>query len=295
MAVETIEQFVVNLEHDFKPNEKLDFNITNLRYMRIGNDYGQVLGTCTCYWVVDNTGVWDVLVVNNGETFVHEVISTLKQFLPKYKDNVLVMGNAIENFKLISTAATLRKFVTDSTEKCSFITKHPRIVEHNLPFLYKEFFAKFEARMDLFFNDNQPIKSILKYAQLFLLEQTLIDRKFENFLIIYYYREVFYQNQADLLKAYPDAKDVNFTLVDRIMVCDETLIEIGKKEKTDTNIYQLESATYSMKELLEKYTLTEAQLSKFFVQEDVEKDDKTQTPKRFVCKTLDILKTFEKV
>ena len=296
MEAETIEQFVSNLEKTFDPNEIIDFDAKKFKYIQMKPGNEEVRENTAGYWSEKNSD-WHILIAFSGDSKVSEIISALKEYLPKYKDNVIAMQNNNNDYSLIYTHRLIKAFGIDHTEKKQYSLKHPFIIRHNNKFVSKRCWAIFNPKM-LDFIAGKPegkTKSLLKIASYTLEYQKTIDRTFE--LTPYFYSKTFYQSYEDVLTAFPDAKDVKFTIYKGIMVSDDCLADIGKKSRVDDKTFKVDTDFFSMKELLEKYALTEAQLSGFFVEEDVEKDklsNSKQAGKRFVCKQLELLKMFEK-
>ena len=289
---QTIEQFVTDLETNFDQNQVIDFSVTNLKYYLFKPVQDKVTTgeSCPVVWGSMENG-WDVLLVYPGESKVFEVVIALKKYLPRYKDNLLVMPNKNGYYSLLSTRSivTTIKFALDHTERYSYISKHPKIISHNRVFVQTEFWSDFRTSTNAYIAKEGNVKLILKFAEFLLINKKLTDSSFE-LPPPYFYQNVFYQTHDDLLKAFPDEKGVEkekFELYKGIMVLTATLTESQLKSKVKT--FKVESDTFSIAQLLEKYTLTETQLTKFFVQQDGKQDDTV-----FVCLHPDVLKAFEK-
>lgn len=279
MAVaETIEQFVSNLEQNFDPNDLIDFNIATLRYVKlIPKNELVVRGTCGSEWVtVDKE--WDVLCIGNGDTQISEVIRILKTYLPKNKDATLIMSKDGSWFGISSSKfVTTKKFLLD--EHGSYVLTHPKIIEHNQPYLYKEFWTKFTGRMTEYCKVEKDHKSILKFARFLVTDYRLTSSiKIDT---LYFYSNSFFSSFDDVLKTHPDAKDVKFVLFKDAMV-PETLIP--QKNVSKEKRYVINSASFTLKEVLDKYELTELQIIKFFVVDGT----------NFKCLHPEILEKFEK-
>ena len=297
MAAETIEQFVSNLEKTFDPDEIIDFDTKSFAYIQMPLDNSEITNVTCGFWSRKDAN-WHVLVASRGESKVSEIISALKEYLPKYKDNLIAMLNNEHDHSLIYSNRLIKKFQIDHTEKKQYSMKHPLIIEHNKTYAQKRCWSIFISKMNDFIagNPDSKTKSLLKIASYTVQYQKGIDKTFE--LIPYFHESSFFQSYEVFLTAFPYAKDVKFTNYKGIMISDDCLIEIEKMKQADDKTFKVESDFFTMSELLEKYTLTETQLSKFFIEEDVGKDEQSnskQTGKRFVCKNLDILKMFEKI
>lgn len=281
--VETIEQFVSNLETNFKPDDLIDFNIADLKYIVLkpinnivySNDDGS-------RWALKDQK-WDCLIVSSGSTQVSEVISTLKEFLPQHKDDILLTLNSSGKYGLLFTTkfVTMKRFVPEV--KGSYGLNHPRIVKHNQSFLSKDFWTRFSSKTDTYAKLGKDTKSNLKFAQYLLIDQNMTQPLVE-ILPPYFYLNKFYQTGTDVWTTYPDAEELEFTLYKGIMV------QVGLVKSNDApptpkeKIYWIDSDSFTMKYLINNYTLTESQLIKFFVEQDG----------KLTCQHPDIIKTFEK-
>ena len=298
---ETIEQFISNLETNFYPDAKIEISHQNLRYLQLKPGNKMVTGICDSEQV-DKEQDWDSLILNSGESKVTELVSTLKTLLPTHKDKLIIMTNKDGFYSLVSSNKLVTKITVslDASERGLHARKHPRIIEHNKQFLAEEFWNDFNTKMNAFrnFKHETNTKTILKVARSTLVCQSATTPDFE-LSPPYFYLTSFYRTHDDILTKHPDAKDVKFSLFKKIMVTDSTLTELEKTNPTtiiDNKLYWIELCVFTMNELLEKYTLTEAQLTKFFVEVDIDSTDSTTSTsnKKLVCSQPDILKAFEK-
>ena len=297
MAAETIEQFVTNLETKFDQDAKIDINFNNLYYIRYQQGNTLVQGICDSLYVIKEQD-WDSLVVERGESKVSEIVSTLKTFLPKYKDNLIVMKNPDNYFSLVSTNSLKIVVVLDNSERGVHILKHPRIIKHNQACVLKQMYKDLNTKINAFLTSKHETdtRAILKIVRSMLVYQTVMTPELD-LPPPYFYLNMLYHNHEDVLTDKPDAKDVKFSLYKGMMISDSTLTELEKsKTIIDNKLYWIDSSVFSMFELLDKYTLTETQLIKFFVEVDIDSTDSTTSTsnKKLVCSQPDILKSFEK-
>ena len=276
---ETIEQFVTNLEKNFDPNEIIDFSIDDLKYLHLlPASGGMVKESCTSQWSSKDQP-WDFLVVCTGNTQVSDVITTLKAFLPTHKDDLMVMRNKNEYFSLFSSSVTVKKFKLDHETKYLYMRKHPKVIKHNKSFLCADFWAKFNSKMEECIKvkrvEQDDSKTKLKFARHIMFDYSITNPDFE-ISPPYFYLNKFYQTLEDVAKVF-SGKDLKFCLSKGIMVVNTT--------PTEDKLYFIGSDSFTMKQLVEQYTLTETHLIKFFVEDD---------SKKFNCIHPEILKTFEK-
>ena len=278
-TADTIKQFITGLEQNFKPDQSINFNIKNMRYLKVlpcsaiiteNNSY--------CEWVSKDKE-WHFVAINSGNTKVSEVVSALKEFLPEHKDDMLAMWDN-ETWRTISSSnfETTTKFIFSDKP---YALQHPKIIEHNNTFQYKAFWSKFISKMEAFSKIEDDSLSKLRFAQYLLIDQSMSDPKID-IPSPYFYADKFYQTEQEVKTAYPDIKDFKFRLNKNIFVSDEFFGQ--KLEVIQKPEYWIGKDSFSMADLLNKYTLSETQITKFFV----EKDSKLE------CQHPDILQTFEK-
>ena len=272
---ETIGEFVSNLEKTFDPNETVDLNVNTLRFLHFSPNKTKITETCSSEWMTKDED-WDVLLIESGTTKVSDVITCLKYFLPKHTDDLMAMVNKNGYYCLFSSSVTVKKFALDPDQKYMYIKRHPRIIKHNQTFVNKDFWIMFNTKMDQYakakFDDSQ---AQLKYARYVMLDYKILNPDFE-LPTPYFYLNKFYQTLEDVTKADPQVKDLKFCLSKGIMVVDVTPVE--------AKLYFIGSDSFTMEQIVQKYTLTETQLIKFFVEDD----------SKFRCTHPEILKTFEK-
>ena len=278
--VETIGQFVSNLETKFDPDEVIDFDVIDFKYLfcSLTSELKDEDNTLL-YWTTKEKQ-WDYLIVKPGNTKVSEVISGLKIFLPDHKDDLLLMTIEKSKWSLISSSSmiSVKKFILD--EKKSYVTNHPRIIKHNHTYKYQKFLTSFNSKMENYSKTcNEPMK-ILKFARYFMTDYKMMNPG-DEIPTIYFFIDKFYYGADEILKVHPDAKDVKFTLYKDIMV---DVVNLQKKEQILKNVYWIGTDSYTMDVLLNKFTLTEPQINKFFTDKDG----------KLVCSDPEILKVFEK-
>ena len=298
---ETIGQFVKTLESEFGPDDLIDFNVNDLKYIivKIGDKIIDPALICPAWTKKDE--VWNVLGVGKAPTKVSDILSQLKTFLPDHQDDLITMEHANGHHGTIVKLETLTKIHLEAPFRCSYVMKHPKVIEHNINIRASEALTQLITDIEAFQDVEKDSHKVFKYAQ-HLYQILLIKQKLANpnlkVSVPYLHDEKFYSRLQDV----KDNGQITFSEFKGIMVSSFDLPKVKKEKPTvlrpestvgpdsvspateSVKLYFVESDSFTMDNLLNEFTLTEAQLTKFFV----EKDGK------LVCQHPDILKSFQK-
>ena len=116
--------------------------------------------------------------------------------------------------------------------------------------------------MDQYIKLGKDNKLNFKFAQYLLIDQQLSNPNM-TIPVPYFFSNKFYPTLDDMLKSEPGAKDTKFTLYKDLMI-PEISIPQKKSVQPKEKVYKIGSDSFTMKQLLDMYSLTESQLEKLF-------------------------------